>query len=146
MPKPYTPGRTFIGRLESGVDLLETITRIANDEGVKVGTLSAHGIIDTCALSRIDPSTGLQEAIQVEGRFEIGSASGTISQFKGRSMARINGVFAGKDGAIVAGTLAPGCAVYVCEVVITEYTGGGTLSRDFDVETGLPLWKGETLK
>lgn len=140
--KPYTPGRTFIGRLERGADLVATITRIANAEGVKVGTVSVHGLIDGCALSRIDPASGLQETIRMEGRFEIGHTSGTISQFKGRSMVRLNGVLAAEEGTLVAGTLAPGCLVHACEVVITEYTGGGVLSRDFDPETGLPLWKG----
>ncbi len=140
--KPYSSARTFIGRLERGADLVATITRIANEEGVKVGTVAVHGFIDGCTLSRVDPATGLPETIRLEGRFEIGHMSGTISQFKGRSMARLNGVLAGEGGAILAGTLAPGSLVHACEVVITEYTGGGVLSRDFDPETGLPLWKG----
>ncbi len=140
--KPYTQGRTFIGRLAGGDDLVATVTRIANEEGIKVGTIAAHGMLEGCVVSRINTETGMQEIVVYEGRMEIGSGSGTISQFKGRSMGRINAVLVARDGSIIAGTLSIGCQVYACEVVITEYTGGGVLSRDFDAETGLPLWKG----
>jgi predicted DNA-binding protein with PD1-like motif len=70
--------------------------------------------------------------------------SGTISQFKGRSMARLNGVLAFADGSTVGGSIGIGTLAYACEVVITELLGG-TLTRDFDPDTGLPLWKGGSL-
>jgi predicted DNA-binding protein with PD1-like motif len=70
--------------------------------------------------------------------------SGTISQFKGRSMARLSGTLVGSGGAMIAGSIGLGTRAHACEVVITEYVGG-TLTRDFDIDTGLPLWKESSL-
>ena len=41
-------------------------------------------------------------------------------------------------------TVTLGTIVHACEVVITELEGG-TLSRDFDPGTGLPLWRDTSL-
>ena len=59
-------------------------------------------------------------------------------------MAKINAVLAATDGSVLGGVLALGTVVYACEVIITELSGG-TLTRDFDSETGLPLWKDTSL-
>jgi predicted DNA-binding protein with PD1-like motif len=123
---------------------VQSITRIANEEGIKAGTVALYGVLSRLTLSNLDPATGMPRMIEREEVLEIASGGGTISQFKGRSMARLNGVFATVDGHAVAGVLAIGTVAYACEVVITELTGG-TLSRDFDPESGLPLWKESSL-
>ncbi|MCB0713059.1 MAG: DNA-binding protein [Ignavibacteriae bacterium] len=136
----YTTGRTFVGRLPSGVDLLESLTRIANDEEIKVGRVEVFGSLSTLSLSTLNQETRFSETLSFERGYEIGSLAGTISLFKRRSLPRLSGVFADNSGNVVAGILALGTIVYACEVVLTELTGG-SLSRDFDIETGLPLWK-----
>lgn len=142
--KPYTQGRIFIGRLPQGADLLAAITHIANDEAIKVGTVVVHGAVARASLSLFDPEANIMMAVEREERMEIAGMSGTISQFKGRSMARLNGVLAGRGGATIGGMVTIGTTVLACEVVITELEGG-TLSRDFDAATGLPLWKDGSL-
>jgi predicted DNA-binding protein with PD1-like motif len=91
-----------------------------------------------------DPAARMNGAIEREGAMEIAAMSGTISQFKGRSMARLNGVLAFADGSTLGGTIGLGTIAHACEIVITELAGG-TLTRDFDMETGLPLWKESSL-
>ncbi len=142
--KPHTTGRIFIGRLPKGADLLAAITRIANEEGIKAGSVTVHGSVARATLSLFDQRTKLPRTIELEEGMEIAGMSGTISQFKGRSMARLNCALAGSDGSIVGGVVAVGTLVYACEAEIVELLGG-TLSRDFDMETGLPLWKGGSL-
>jgi predicted DNA-binding protein with PD1-like motif len=142
--KPYTQGRTFIGRLPKGADLVAAITRVANEEGIRTGTVTVHGSVERAALSVPDQNGGMPLNIERDGGLEIASVSGTISQFKGRSMARLNGVFAAGDGSPIGGLLTIGTVVHACEVVITELEGG-TLSRDFDPATGLPLWRDTSL-
>ncbi|MDB5034185.1 MAG: hypothetical protein JWQ98_1426 [Chlorobi bacterium] len=142
--KPYAPGKIIIGRLPLGADLLASITRIANDEEIKAGTVAVYGSLTRLTLSSFDQATKMPSQSDWEEGMEIGSLGGTISQFKGRSMARLSGTFARGDGSMVGGTIAIGTRVYACEVVITELTGG-TLTRDFDPATGLPLWKDGSL-
>lgn len=142
--KPHTINRVFIGRLPSGADLVGSITRIANEEGIAVGTVAVHGAVRRVALTIQNQETRFNETIERDGGLEIAAASGTISQFKGRALARLNGVFATPDGQLLGGTIALGTIAHACEVVITELHGA-TISRDFDMETGLPLWKASAL-
>lgn len=138
--KPYEAGRIFVGRLPKGADLMAAITKIANEEGVKLGAVSAHGLLERLSISRHNLETRMNEVAEYDGPAEIAALSGTISQFKGRSMARLNGVVVAGDGSLLGGVIALGTVVHACEVVITELLGG-TLTRDFDMETGLALWK-----
>ena len=143
-PRPYQQGRIFIGRIPFGADLLAAVTRIANEQEIKVGTVTVYGILSRLSLTVFDQAARASSTIEREGGAEIASLSGTISQFKGRSMARLSGTFSLSDGSLLGGTLAIGSLVYACEAVITELAGG-VLSRDFDPETGLPLWKENAL-
>lgn len=140
----YTIGRTFIGRLPTGIDLLEGVTRIANQEEINVGKVEVYGTVRRLSLTVFNQETRFSEAIERESGQEIGALSGTISQFKRRSLPRLSGVFTDSQGNITAGTLALGTITHACEVVITELNGG-LLSRDFDLESGLPLWKNNAL-
>lgn len=140
----YSQGRTFIGRLPKGADIVEAITRIANEEGIKLATVSVHGAVTRAAITVLDQQTRFPVAHERDQGMEIGAMSGTISQFKGRSLARLDAVLVAPDGGTVAGTVTLGTIVYACEVVIVELEGG-TLSRDFDPTTGLPLWRENSL-
>jgi predicted DNA-binding protein with PD1-like motif len=127
-----------------GIDLLAAITRIANEESIKTGLVTVYGMVSRLALGRFDQETRTSQIVELEEGLEIASLSGTISQFKGRSMARLGGIFVRADGSVLGGTLGLGTVVFACEAVITELAGG-TLTRDFDMETGLPLWKENSL-
>lgn len=140
----FSTGRTFIGRIPAGVDLLETITRIANEEEIKAGTVQIFGSVSGLSLTAFNQETRFSEEIRRDAGYDIAVLSGTVSQFKRRSLARISGVFANGTGETIAGTLALGTTTHACEAVITELTGG-QLSRDFDMETGLPLWKNNSM-
>jgi predicted DNA-binding protein with PD1-like motif len=142
--KPYEQGRIFIGRIPLGADLLAAITRIANEQEIKLGTVMAHGMLSRVTLTVFNQATKAVMTVEREGGTEIAGLSGTISQFKGRSMARLSGTFAFPDGSVIGGNIGIGSVVYACEVVITELIGG-VLSRDYDQETGLPLWKDTSL-
>ena len=138
--KPYTAGRQFIGRLPIGTDIIAAITRIVNDETITVGSVSVHGTVSEAVVTIYDQHqrTPVRHE-RVEG-MEIAAMSGTISTFKGRSMVRLNGLLAALDGSLLGGTIALGTIAFDCEVVISESIGG-TITRDFDEETGLAVWK-----
>lgn len=140
----YAIGRTFIGRLPADIDLLEGLTRIVNQEEIKVGRIEVFGSVKKLAVTIFNQETRFGETVERETGHDIAVLSGTVSQFKRRSLPRMSGVFTDSSGHSVAGTLALGTITHSCEVVITELTGG-LLSRDFDMESGLPLWKSNAL-
>ncbi len=142
--KAYQAGRIYVGRLPAGADLVAALTKIANEESIKVGTVTVHGFLRCASIVRMDPATQTPVPVPVTGPLEIAALGGTISQFKGRSMPRLNGMLIGPDGVPVGGAVGLGTIVHACEVVLHELLGG-VLSRDFDTETGLPLWKDQSL-
>lgn len=140
----YSIGRTFIGRLPAGIDLLEGLARIANQEEIKVGKIEVFGTVRRLSLTVFNQETRFNETIEREIGHEIAVLSGTISQFKRRSLPKLSGVFTDPAGTTAAGTLALGTLTHSCEAIITELHGG-LLSRDFDMESGLPLWKNNSM-
>ena len=129
-----------MGRLPSGVDLLESLTVIVNEEEIKTGRVEVFGSLSRLSLILLNQETKFSETVVKEGGLDIGSLAGTVSLFKRRSLPRLSGVFTDSSGELVAGTIGPGTITHACEVLITELKGA-TFSRDFDMETGLPLWK-----
>lgn len=140
----YKSGRVFAGGLPKGADLLEAITVVANEEGIKTAVVHVFGEVSSLAISQFDQDAMLPQTTERNEGHTIASLSGTISTFKRRSLARLSGVFAARGGALFGGTVALGTTVYACEVVIEEIDGA-SFSRDFDMQTGLPLWKGARL-
>jgi predicted DNA-binding protein with PD1-like motif len=133
-----------MGRIPKGTDLLASISRIANEEEIRTGTVSVFGTVSHLVLSFFNQESRFQDTVERSEGMEIASLGGTISQFKGRSMVKLSGTFAARDGSVIGGSLTLGTIVYACEVVLRELDGG-TLTRDFDIETGLPLWKENAL-
>jgi predicted DNA-binding protein with PD1-like motif len=140
----YAIGRTFVGRLPAGIDLLEGLTRIANEEEIAVGRIEVYGSVSALSLTVQNQETRFAEQVREEQGFEIATLCGTISLFKRRALPRLSGLFAAADGTQRGGTLALGTITHACEAIITELTGRA-LSRDFDMTTGLPLWKNALL-
>lgn len=138
---PYVPARTFVFRLAQGSDLLEAITRFANEHGVAVARVGAIGAVTEGAFAYFNQATRAYERQEVPAPLEIVSLSGTISTLKHRAFAHLHIVLADREGRCVGGHCVQGNVVFACEVTIEELAGG-TLVRDFDPATGLTLWKG----
>lgn len=144
---PYTQQNTFIGRLPHNSDVLGHITKLLNEEKIKVGEVKLYGFLQNLVLSEFNFETKFTDQKEVEnahGLVEICSLSGVVSMFKGRASVNLSGVFKLQSGNIVCGSVGLGTRSYACEAIITVFDGA-TLSRDFDSETSLPLWKNAEL-
>ncbi len=140
----YGEGRIFVGRIGRGEDLLGRVTAILNEEEIRLGQIAVHGHLTRLVLSRHNPADPFAAEMDLQAPCDITVCSGTVSLFKRRALPQLAGLFVEPEGTLHAGTIRPGTIVHACEIVITELTGG-SLSRDFDEETGLPLWKGAIL-
>ncbi len=129
----------MIGTIARGEDLLGRITAILNEEKIELGRVEVFGAVEKLTVERHDQGTGFGVETRSEGGCDIISLSGPVSLFKRRALPRLSGLFVETGGAVHGGIVMPGTIVHACEVVITEYTGG-KITRDFDGETGLPLW------
>jgi predicted DNA-binding protein with PD1-like motif len=133
------PGRTFVGRLATGSDLVEEIERFCAENGIGAAWVSVVGAVQRSAFAYYD-----QEALRyVEGgsddHHELSGFVGNISMKEGKPFLHAHATFSSRAGDTVGGHLLPGNPVWVGEVTIREMTGVD-LERTPDEVTGLALW------
>jgi predicted DNA-binding protein with PD1-like motif len=132
-------GRIFIGKLDRGDDLLEALTRICVDKGVRLGRVEAIGAVECARVGYYDQRSREYRHFELSGELEILSFMGNVSLREGAPFIHAHTVFGDASGAAWGGHLAPGAKVFACEYVIQELLGDD-LERSHDESTGLPLW------
>ena len=133
------PGRTFVGRLETGSDLVEEIERFCAENDVGAAWVSVVGAVQRSTFAYYD-----QEGLRyVEGgsddHHELSGFVGNISMKEGKPFLHAHATFSSREGDTVGGHLLPGNPVWVAEVTLREMTGVD-LERTPDEVTGLALW------
>lgn len=130
----------FMGGLMSGEDLLEAITLICRENNVRFGSLQAIGADEKDRLGGYDQEKKEDEFFSVDTPCEITSLPRNVSTLNGATMVHAHVTLADRDGAFHGGHLAPENKVFAGEIVIEEFDGP-QFRREFDNETGLPLWQ-----
>jgi predicted DNA-binding protein with PD1-like motif len=127
-----SPGRTFVGRLEKGSDLVEGIERICSERNVTAAWVSVIGAVSHSAYAYYD---------QADHRYlELSSGFvGNVSLRDGKPFLHAHATFADETGACVGGHLLKGITVFVAEFTIREMTGV-ELVRTYQEEFGLAMW------
>ena len=132
-------GRLWIGRLETGDDLVEEIERFCAEKGVRAAWVNAIGAVRHAAFAYYDQKDRRYVELESNEHHEITGFLGNISMRDDRQFLHAHGTFATRSGEAVGGHLIPGCEVFVAEVTIREMTGV-ELTRTPDEVTGLALW------
>jgi predicted DNA-binding protein with PD1-like motif len=132
-------GRAFVGRLETGSDLVEEIERHCAEHGILAAQVTVVG-----AMRRARYAYYRQEAkeyleLASDTHHEVVGFVGNVSERDGRPFLHAHATFADEDGATVGGHILHGCEVFAAEVMIRE-VGDVSLVRIHDEETGLALW------
>jgi predicted DNA-binding protein with PD1-like motif len=132
-------GRAFVGRLETGSDLVEEIERHCAEHGVLAAQVTVVG-----AMRRARYAYYRQEAkeyleLASETHHEVVGFVGNVSERDGRPFLHAHATFADEEGDTVGGHILHGCEVFAAEVMIREL-GDVSLVRMHDEETGLALW------
>jgi predicted DNA-binding protein with PD1-like motif len=127
------PGRIWVGRLETGDDLVEEIERFAEEQEVRAAWVSAIGAVRRAAFAYYEQEERRYLELETSEHHEITSLVGNIS------ILHAHGSFASRNGTAVGGHLLLGCEVFVTEITIRELEGVELL-RSPDEVTGLALW------
>jgi predicted DNA-binding protein with PD1-like motif len=133
------PGRTFVGRLERGSDLVEGIERICAERGVTAAWVSVIGAVSHAAYAYYDQAAHRYLELSSDTHHEITGFVGNVSLRDGKPFLHGHATFADEHGACVGGHLVLGIVVFVAEFTIREMTGV-ELVRTYDEEFGLALW------
>jgi predicted DNA-binding protein with PD1-like motif len=132
-------GRGFVGRLETGSDLVEEIERYCLEQSVVAAQVTVVGAFSHTAFAYYDQEAKEYVNLESDTHHELVSFVGNISLREDRPFLHAHGAFADRSGATAGGHLLRGCTVWVAEVFIRE-VGGVELVRMPDERTGLALW------
>ena len=132
-------GRGFVGRLETGSDLVAEIERFCREQGVVAAQVTVIGALRRAAYAYYEQDDHRYLELSSETHHEIVGFTGNISLRDDKPFLHAHATLADAAGATVGGHLLRGCEVFAAEVMIREITGV-SLVRMPDEETGLALW------
>jgi uncharacterized protein len=132
-------GRAFVGRLDTGSDLVEGIERYCAEQSVLAAQVTVIGALRRARYACYEQSEHRYLELETDAHHEIVGFVGNVSLRDDRPFLHAHATFADASGACVGGHLLPGCEVFAAEVMIREL-GDVSLVRVHDDETGLTLW------
>ena len=135
----YKSDRELIVRVKHGLDLIQSITEIANSKGIKTGTFTVIGALKQAKLGYYNQEKHEYQEMKVDSHHEIASCIGNISLKDGKPFIHAHAVLADEKGNTKAGHLFEG-VVFAAEVSLRELEGP-KLERKYDEVTGLSLWE-----
>jgi len=128
--------RTFVVRLDAGEDILKTLTKMAEENGIKAGTFSLIGGLKKLSCGLFD--NGVYHNIIKEAKkycFELLPTGGNITMKEGKIFVHCHIIAANEeDGTATGGHLLEGTIVYpTAEVVMQELDAD--IDRAYDAES-----------
>jgi|SRR5579859_1572791 len=132
-------GRTFVGRLPTGSDLVEEIERFAAEQELRAAWVSAVGALSRAAFAYYNQTIRQYKEMASPRHHELFGFVGNLSMRDGRPFLHAHAGFADINGEPLGGHLLKGCVVWVAELEIRELIGV-ELVRELDEMTGLALW------
>jgi predicted DNA-binding protein with PD1-like motif len=132
-------GRVWVGRLETGDDLVEEIERVCAEHDVRAAWVSAVGAVKHASFAYYEQQERRYLELASSEHHEITGFIGNISIRDDRPFLHAHATFCARSGAAVGGHLLRGCEVFAAEVTIREMTGV-EFTRTPDEVSGLALW------
>ncbi len=130
----------FMGRLSHGADLLSELTTLCSKKDVPFGRVEAIGAVQKARIGFYNQSKREYEIITLDRPLEITTLIGNVSLKDNNPMIHAHITLGDCEGKTYGGHLAPGTIVFACEYILQRFEGDAYV-RDFDEETGLPLWQ-----
>ncbi|MFZ5652146.1 MAG: PPC domain-containing DNA-binding protein [Bacillota bacterium] len=154
-PVSVTRGRTLIGRLKKGDDLLQTLTSLCTEANIRLGNLQAIGTVSKAVVGFYLQEAREYVTLDYNYHQEIISLQGNISIREGIPEIHAHVALSDGRGKLYGGHLLEGTVVFSCEYIISEYipeiadvmedSEDTTFTRSYDEETGLFLWPRERI-
>lgn len=131
--------RGFVGRLDTGSDLVTEIERFCAEQGVAAAQVTVIGAVRQARYAYYEQNDRRYRELGSQTHHEIVGFTGNVSLKEDRPFLHAHATFADAAGETVGGHLLRGCEVFAAEVMIREMSGA-SLVRMPDEETGLALW------
>lgn len=132
-------GKTCVVRMDLNEEIVESLTRLCDQEKIGFADVSAIGAINggTVGVFDLDSRTYRQETL--EGFMEITSLLGSVSAMNGKPYIHLHATLADTDHAIHGGHVTALRVGATCEMFIRVLEGN--MERERDEALGINLWK-----
>jgi uncharacterized protein len=137
----YAANKELIVRVEHDADLIQFMTELARNRGIKAASFTAIGAVKRAKLAYYDQKKHEYREMKVDSPHEVVSCTGNISLKNGEPFVHAHVVLANETGSARAGHLLEGI-VFAAEVHLRQLEGP-KLERKYDEVTGLSLWEAE---
>jgi hypothetical protein len=142
--KEFKPSTVLMGRLAKGADIINSLETFCLDRTITAAWVNVIGAINKATISYYDQVKHQYFHRPLHGEYEIVSCSGNISLKEGKPFAHLHIVLSDTEYMTYGGHLWPGSVgVFAAEFVmhvLEDTSGGSSLTRCQDIETGLALW------
>jgi hypothetical protein len=132
------PGKLVFARLVEGEDLLETVTKVAENAKVSMGWFFLIGTLKKANLGFF--REGEYETTQMDQPLEIVSCLGNISIKENKTFAHAHISVSDEKGRVYGGHVMPGCLIGVTGELVLMEADGVKIFRKFDERIKLYLW------
>ena len=137
--KPVKSREIIMGKLGYGCDLLEELTNVATERGVRLGRIEAMGAVKKARIGFYNQESRTYQFHDFDHPLEITKLAGNISLKDGKPFVHAHITLSDESGKCYGGHLVPGTVVFACEFILEAFDGPD-FNRRYDEETGLPLW------
>ncbi|MFZ5644387.1 MAG: PPC domain-containing DNA-binding protein [Bacillota bacterium] len=149
-PVSVTRGRTLIGRLNKGDDLINTLNSLCTEANIRLGKIQAIGAVSKAVVGFYMQEPRDYVTLDYDYHQEIISLQGNISIKDGQPEIHAHIALSNGQGKLYGGHLMEGTIVFSCEYIINEFipeiadvkddSEDNTFTRTLDDDTGLYLW------
>ena len=130
-------GDTYIVRMDPGEEILTQLKVFAEQEGVKLASVTALGAVKDFTIGVFDTSSKVYHSNRFQGVYEIVSLVGTINTMNDAFYCHLHMCAADQEGHAFGGHLNEAVISATCELVVTCLPG--RTDRVFSDEVGLNL-------
>ena len=130
-------GDTYIVRMDPGEEILTQLKVFAEQEGVKLASVTALGAVKDFTVGVFDTGAKVYQSNRFQGVYEIVSLVGTINTMNDAFYCHLHMCAADQEGHAFGGHLNEAVISATCELVVTCLPG--RTDRVFSDEVGLNL-------
>ena len=137
--KIFALGKTYMGRLPHGQDLITSIESFCNASDITTGVLSVIGALSSATIGIYDQQQQVYITEKIEKELEIITCTGNISLKEGKPFCHAHFILSDADGRTYGGHVMSESILFAGELHLQELVGDN-LERIYDQTTGLMLW------
>ncbi len=140
----FKVGRFILGRLPHNKDLITSIEGLCAHHAMKTAVFSVIGSVMSLTFGAYDQNQQVYVTSKRQEPLEIVHCSGNVSLTNGEIAVHAHGVFADMNGNTLGGHVFSETLICAGEIFAQELLGT-PLTREYDEETGLFLWKAKPI-